>query len=337
MIQKTVDGSITLFFYNLEDRLERVEDGTGTIIARYGYDPFGRRIWKEISGTKTYYLYSDEGLIGEYDQAGTEIKTYGWKPGNTWGTDPLFMKIGSEYYFYHNDHLGTPQKMTAVNGAVVWSAKYSSFGKAEIDPASTVENNLRLAGQYEDTETGLHFNFHRYYNAKTGRYLIPDPIKFEGGMNFYLYVNNRPLKFIDPYGLAEECSDCPGGKWDVDVHGNVNLVVFMGGSRSRVTFTCLSNNKKCSGVLNCAAFGVGADISIGYSFESHGEEGETLGTGTVIYDYFSNESIEQYHSSETIISGGIVGTSGNNVNPSVGFSLFVGKQFCTTASIVCDD
>ncbi|MCP4703099.1 MAG: hypothetical protein GY865_00695 [candidate division Zixibacteria bacterium] len=129
MIQKTVDGSITLFFYNLEDRLVRVEDGTGTIIARYGYDPFGRRIWKEVTGTKTYYLYSDEGLIGEYTQAGAEIKTYGWKPGGTWGTDPLFMKQGSEYFFYHNDHLGTPQKMTAVNGLVVWAAKYSSFGK----------------------------------------------------------------------------------------------------------------------------------------------------------------------------------------------------------------
>ncbi len=68
------------------------------------------------------------------------------------------MKIGSEYYFYHNDHLGTPQKMTAVNGLVVWAAKYSSFGKAEVDPASTVENNLRFAGQYEDAETRLHYN-----------------------------------------------------------------------------------------------------------------------------------------------------------------------------------
>ncbi len=103
-------------------------------------------------------MYADEGLIGEYTATGTEIKTYGWKPGSTWGTDPLFMKIGSQYYFYHNDHLGTPQKMTSISGAVVWSATYSSFGKAVVDADSTVENNFRFPGQYCDIETGLHYN-----------------------------------------------------------------------------------------------------------------------------------------------------------------------------------
>ena len=70
-------------------------------------------MWKDVGGTKTYFLYSDEGLAGEYDETGAEIKTYGYKSGSTWTTDPLFMKEGSTYYFYHNDHLGTPQKITA--------------------------------------------------------------------------------------------------------------------------------------------------------------------------------------------------------------------------------
>ena len=70
-------------------------------------------MWKDVGGTKTYFLYSDEGLAGEYDESGAEIKTYGYKSGSTWTTDPLFMKEGSTYYFYHNDHLGTPQKITA--------------------------------------------------------------------------------------------------------------------------------------------------------------------------------------------------------------------------------
>jgi YD repeat-containing protein len=62
----------------------------GNVIARYAYDPFGRRIWKDVGGTRTYiFHYSDEGLVGEYDAAGDVIKTYGWKPGSTWGTDPL--------------------------------------------------------------------------------------------------------------------------------------------------------------------------------------------------------------------------------------------------------
>jgi RHS repeat-associated protein len=37
---------------------------------------------------------------------------------------------------------------------------------------------LRLAGQYYDTETGLHDNWHRTYNPETGRYLQPDPLGY---------------------------------------------------------------------------------------------------------------------------------------------------------------
>ena len=141
-------------------------------------------------------------MIGEYDASGVEIKTYGYKPGSTWTTDPLFMKVGTQYYFYHNDHLGTPQKMTATNGAVVWSAKYESFGKAVVE-VETVENNLRFPGQYYDSESGLHYNWNRYYNTQTGRYLTPDSMWMAKKKNLYLYVQNNPKTMIDPWGLLD--------------------------------------------------------------------------------------------------------------------------------------
>jgi RHS repeat-associated protein len=200
MTQKTVGGAVTKFFYNLEDRLERVEDGVGTVIAIYYYDPFGRRLWKEVSGVRTYFHYADEGLVAELDSSGNVTKSYGYKPGSTWTTDPLFMKTGPDYYFYQNDHLGTPQKLTAINGAVVWAAKYSSFGKASIE-VETVKNNLRYPGQVYDEETGLHYSYHRYYDPKLGRYLTPDPIGLLGGINRFLYANSNPGNFTDPYGL----------------------------------------------------------------------------------------------------------------------------------------
>ena len=193
MIEKNAGGVVTKFFYNVEDRLERVEGGAGNVIASYYYDPFGRRLWKDVYGVRTHFHYSDEGLVGEYDTAGAAIKTYGYKPGSTWSTDPVFMKVGSEYYFYHNDHLGTPQKMTSVNGAVVWSSKYDSFGKATIG-VETVQNNLRFAGQHEDVETGLHYNWYQYYDPSTGRYLTPDPIGLVGGVNLFAYVQNNPVQ-----------------------------------------------------------------------------------------------------------------------------------------------
>jgi RHS repeat-associated protein len=171
------------------------------LISSYYYDPFGRRLWKEVAGVRTYFVYADEGLVAEVDVAGNVVRSYGYKPGSTWSTDPLFMKVGGEYYFYQNDHLGTPQKLTAVNGAVVWSTKYSSFGEADVGISSSITNNLGFAGQYFDSETGLHYNWHRYYDPKTGRYLTPDPIGLQGGINLYAYVLNDPINAVDPLGL----------------------------------------------------------------------------------------------------------------------------------------
>ena len=212
MVKKTVGDTVTSYVYNIEDRLTEVwngEAGTGSLTATYYYDPFGRRLWKDVGGARTYFHYSDEGLIGEYDAIGAEIKAYGYKPGSTWTTDPMFMKQGGQYYFYHNDHLGTPQKMTATNGAVVWSAKYESFGKAVVE-VETVENNLRFPGQYYDTESGLHYNYHRYYDTKLGRYRRSDPIGFEGGDSTkYNYAIGNPINYFDPRGLCYLIASLP--------------------------------------------------------------------------------------------------------------------------------
>jgi len=58
-----------------------------------------------------------------------------------------------------------------------------------------------LPGQYYDAETGLHYNYHRYYDPVTGRYMSADPIGIRPEPNLYLYVLNNPIKWVDPFGL----------------------------------------------------------------------------------------------------------------------------------------
>jgi RHS repeat-associated protein len=212
------------YVYDTDNRLIEVRDGSNTLIAAYSYDPFGRRLSKDAGASKTYYLYNEAGLIAEADATGQVTRSYGYAPGSTlrpssgqaYTTNPLWMKTGAAYYTYQNDHLGTPMKLLSQSGAAVWSATYDAFGKATVNPSSTVTNNLRLPGQYYDQETELHYNWMRYYDPGTGRYVTSDPIGLLGGINMYAYVGGNPLSRIDPWGLASNAAsrcDCSGTTW----------------------------------------------------------------------------------------------------------------------------
>ncbi|OPY73987.1 MAG: tRNA(Glu)-specific nuclease WapA precursor [Syntrophorhabdus sp. PtaU1.Bin002] len=240
--KKTDATGVAAFTYDIDNRLIGVTQN-GSAVAAYCYDPFGRRLSKETSGTRTHYLYTDEGLVGEYNAAGAEIKTYGYAPNTAWSTNPLLQKVGTSYYYYQNDHLGTPQKMTDSSGAIVWAATYDAFGKAMVT-VNAIENNLRFPGQYYDQETGLHYNRHRYYDPKTGRYVTPDPIGLEGGINLYPYSLNSPVNRIDSLGLCDrKCPYCPGGKWKSFSFLSISAFWGGGGTVARTTYTCESNEK----------------------------------------------------------------------------------------------
>jgi RHS repeat-associated protein len=45
----------------------------------------------------------------------------------------------------------------------------------------------------------------RYYDPSTGRFNSEDPLTFGGGADFYTYVGNGPVNWVDPVGLAQ-CS-----------------------------------------------------------------------------------------------------------------------------------
>ena len=218
--------------------------------ADYIYNNAGQRIIKETTTDVIYHYDLSGQLIAETDNSGNMLKAYVWLSGQ-----PLAMIAadGSIYYF-HNDHLGTPQKLTDSTGAIVWAADYLPFGRADVNIA-TIDNNLRFAGQYYDQETGLHYNYNRYYDPSLGRYVRADPIGINGGINLYAYTANRPITSTDPFGLSCLTEDFGGG-FGVEAHA-------LGGGGIDVNTCCDKDNKRWIVVTAKACLGVGLGWSIG--------------------------------------------------------------------------
>ncbi|MBL4674161.1 MAG: RHS domain-containing protein, partial [Arenicella sp.] len=185
--------------YNSEQRPTKLFID-GQLAAEYQYNGFGERIKKiSYSGSKkpivTYYLYSGGTLVAEANGDGDVTTQYLYHQGQ-----PVVKFFGAEPQYIHTDHLGTPQQLTDDDQAVIWQADYSPFGSAEISIAAT-DLNLRLAGQYFDSESGSHYNYLRDYDPEIGRYLTSDPLGIYAGINTYAYVDSNPINAIDPYGL----------------------------------------------------------------------------------------------------------------------------------------
>ena len=92
---------------------------------------------------------------------------------------------------------------------------YEAYGNIVLSTGSSQNN--RLANTKErDFSIGLDNHGFRYYDPEVGRYVCPDPIGYGDGPNWWLYVQNNPINFIDPLGLnGDEAED--GQKYDDDV------------------------------------------------------------------------------------------------------------------------
>jgi len=200
------NGNITsagnrTYIYNQAGRLIRVEE-EGDVLGEYTYNGLGQRVIKDAGGVVTVFLYDFTGnVIGESGPDGAFRSEYLYRG------EARLAKVDvatGTMSWYLNDRLGTPQMMTDGTNTVIWEGEYRPFGEAEVNPHSGVENNLRFPGQYYDQESGLHYNYHRYYDPGTGRYLTPDPIGLAGGISLYPYVDNNPVNGVDPLGLLSK-------------------------------------------------------------------------------------------------------------------------------------
>lgn len=189
--QLTFNGEVRgSYAYNFQHQRTRKVKKNGAVF-QYHYDLDGRLLAESRNGQpwKDYVWVEDEPV--------TQIRVHKNAKGKLLVKDIVYLT---------SDHLDTPRIGTDANAEVVWRWEGDAFGdtKTESDPDEDDKNvavNLRFPGQYFDAETGLHYNWHRYYDPRTGRYINSDPIGLFAGLNTYAYVGNNPPKWSDPWGL----------------------------------------------------------------------------------------------------------------------------------------
>ncbi|WP_339137037.1 MAG: RHS repeat-associated core domain-containing protein [Candidatus Electrothrix sp. GW3-4] len=119
---------------------------------------------------------------------------------------PVAKVQGDKVYSIVTDYLGTPVAMVDQDGNKVWSADIGVFGKLRNVEGQQMDCPFRWPGQYEDAETGLYYNWFRYFDPEIGEYVSQDPIGLVGGTRLYGYVDDVVTK-IDPWGLKATIDD----------------------------------------------------------------------------------------------------------------------------------
>ncbi|TKB82079.1 MAG: RHS repeat-associated core domain-containing protein, partial [Nitrospira sp.] len=263
----------TTYNWDARNRLTSIS-GPG-VTAAFQYDALGRRVSKTINGATTDYLYDGLDIVAEIG-GGAVGATY----LRSLNIDEPFVWQSSSNEFYHTDALGSTLALTDDAGAVQTTYSYEAFGKTTV--TGTSSNRFQYTGRENDNTGLLHYRV-RYYSPVMQRFVRRDPVGLFGGINFYAYVSNSPLRYRDPLGL--EKSTTLG--WDV-----FGLTIDAGWG-----YTIGSTGTQCFIATGCSeqtvfppSFGFSLDIAINKPSDDLNPInawlglGQDLSVGTFLYE-----------------------------------------------------
>lgn len=208
----TLSDGARHYEYNAMNRLASLSHTVTGAQVKYHYNYLGQRVRKTFTSggsSDIRYVYGLNGeLLGEYDALGQAIREYVYFEEN--GVSELLAQIEADgsIIYVHTDHLATPRLASNDNKNIVWRWDSNAFGNTAANDDPDGDNNVvtlhhRFPGQYYDVESGLHYNYFRYYDPSLGRYVTSDPIGLEGGVNTYLYASANSSKYYDREGLSK--------------------------------------------------------------------------------------------------------------------------------------
>ena len=220
----TYDGTLSPLNYVLSgddcaltwtqgSRLSHIISDDGSREYSYTYNADGIRTSKTVNGVEHIYHLSGTRILDEewvsgstrnlliyiYDASGQPIGINYLKcVGNT---------VTKEAYLLGTNIQGDITCIYDTAGNRVVTYTYDAWGKI-LSVTGTAANTIgrynpfRYRGYYYDNETGFYYLNSRYYDPAVGRFLNVDSDLYNNilGYNLYIYCNNNPIYYVDPYG-----------------------------------------------------------------------------------------------------------------------------------------
>ncbi|MFF3329105.1 putative T7SS-secreted protein [Streptomyces sp. NPDC002888] len=213
------------YSWDAEDRLTQVVTPDGTVW-RYQYDALGRRTGKQRIAENGVDVL--EQVDFTWDGVSLCEQTTSWGDSSdsvtlTWhlhGPEAVAQserrtmaaasqeEIDARFFAIVSDLSGSPCELIDESGEIAWRSQATNWGKLSWPVRSNAYTPLRFPGQYFDSETGLNYNYLRYYDPEVAQYISQDPLGLAPAANPVGYVD-RPSVSCDPLGLAPQKSPIP--------------------------------------------------------------------------------------------------------------------------------
>ena len=183
---------------------------------QYAWDAAGHLISQTdvATGEVTYYSYDGLGrrlTISRQNGTASMQARYLWcgssvcqmRDGNDAVAADFFDQgeaRGAQSLYYVRDQLGSVIGVADAKGKVLGATHYDAYGVAT--QVRGLQSDYGYAGMLRDPGSSLYLTLYRAYDPAVGRWLSRDPLGELGGKNIYAYVEDNPMGYIDPLGLA---------------------------------------------------------------------------------------------------------------------------------------
>jgi len=177
--------------------------GGGSATDTYEYNALGQRMRAMLEGWARRFVYFGDRVLEVRTDGGDEVRAqYTTESGSYY--DPLVhsWRAGDLSRFPLYDGVGSVRMLVDENGSRTHFFKRDAFGRRLFTVGSSfTKYQFGGAWGYMTDPSGLLQLGARFYWPEIGRFIQQDPVA--DGVNWYAYVGNNPLVWIDPEGLID--------------------------------------------------------------------------------------------------------------------------------------